>query len=102
MPEAPKQLEVRWEGAEDAPVAACNLFLAQFTHAEFTLTFGYASPIFSSADDVAKVQFVRPKIVARLSMSPARLQELIDVLKKNMEMFQQAQVPEHTADKTKH
>jgi hypothetical protein len=99
----PKTIELEWAGTEDLPVSACNVFVAQFTPFEFTLTFGYATPpIILRAEDVDKVSSVQARPVARLSLSPGRMQELIDVLKRNMEQFQQSQVVSETKDKTKH
>jgi hypothetical protein len=103
MPDAPKELGIKWDSAEDVPVAACNVFVAQFTPHEFTLTFGYATPpaIFRP-EDAAKITSVKANTVARLSLSPGRVQELIDVLKRNMEQYQQAMIAATTANKIKH
>jgi hypothetical protein len=97
MAEAPKNLDLRWGGADNVPVAACNVFLSQFTHGEFTLTFGYASPPTNpEASEVVATT------VARISMSPVRMQELIDVLKGNLENFQKATITVQTETQTKH
>lgn len=101
-PPKPLNVTVSWEGAEDFPVAPCNLFVSQFTHAEFTVTFGYASPVLAAPKDAAKLSVVKSKAVARLSLSPQRMQELIDVLKQSMEQFQQAQIAARTVGEVKH
>ena len=91
-----RQIGVKWKGIEDAPVMGCNVFVAQFTPHEFLLTFGYASnPIFlkePSPQELAAIESVPANVVARLTLSPGRMVELIQVLQQNMSQFQQAQI----------
>jgi len=99
MADEPKDIELRWDASEGVPAAACNVFLSQFTHAEFTLTFGYAAPPLPSKEGISAVKV---QVVARLSLSPARMGELINVLKGNLETFQQMSIASATADQIKH
>ena len=90
----PKQIAIKWENVDELPVLACNVFVAQFTPHEFLLQFGYASaPIFlkpPSPQEIAAIDSVPAKVVVRLSLSPGRMNELIQVLQQNMAQFQEA------------
>ena len=94
MSAEPKQVAITWEGVDELPVMACNVFVAQFTPHEFLLLFGYAStPVFlkpPSPEEIAAINSVPAKVVVRLSLSPGRMSELIQVLQQNMAQFQQA------------
>lgn len=90
----PIQIAIKWEGIDEVPVMASNVFLAQFTPHEFLLMFGYAAPpVFlkpPSPQELAAIDSVQAKVVVRLSLSPGRMSELIQVLQQNMAQFQQA------------
>ena len=90
---APKQVAIKWEGLDEPPVMASNVFVAQFTLHEFLLTFGYAAPpIFMTPQELAAIDSVPGKVVVRLSLSPGRMAELIQVLQQNMKQFQEASI----------
>ena len=93
---AQKSVAINWEGAESTPVMGCNVFVAQFTPHEFLLTFGYvSSPIFvtpPSPQELAALNSVPAKVVVRLTLSPGRMGELIQVLQQNLVNYQQLQI----------
>jgi hypothetical protein len=92
----PRQIGFKWEGIEDLPVMGCNVFVAQFSPHEFLLTFGYAAPpLFfkpPSPQEIAAIDSVPAKATVRLTLSPGRMAELIQVLQQNLSQFQQAQI----------
>ena len=94
MSAEPRQIPIKWENVDELPVMACNVFVAQFSPHEFLLQFGYASPpIFlkpPSPQEIAAIDSVPAKVVVRLSLSPGRMSELIQVLQQNLAQFQQA------------
>lgn len=92
----PREVAIRWDKAESVPVMACNVVLAQHTSQEFVLTFGYASlPVFTTPptqEELESIQSVQANVVARVGMTPGRVVELIQVLQKNLQTFQEQQV----------
>ena len=80
-------------GAEDTPILFANLVVAQHIGEEFVITFGqYTPPLALGPDPVEQLKntpYVPVKVVARVGMTPQRLQELIEVLQTNLKNWQQ-------------
>lgn len=88
------QIQVTWEGLEDAPVMAANVVMVLQTSHEFILTFGFASPpVFTTQPSIEEVKAakVSSKPIVRLAMPPGRIVELLQVLQQQLTAYQQAQ-----------
>jgi hypothetical protein len=87
--EQPGQIAVPmvWVGAEELPVLHVNQFLAQVDRGEIFMAIGQVvpPPLTGTTDEERKAQaesieFIPVKPVARIAFTPAKLQELIQVL----------------------
>ncbi len=89
------QLTVNWEGLDDVPVMASNVFLVSQTPHEFILAFGFASPpVFAkqpTPEEIARIKAIPAKPIVRLSMPPGRIVELLGLLQQQLAAYQQAQ-----------
>ena len=94
----PKQSELtvpvrlRWEIPDDMDVLWASNFSIQHTGREFLLTFFQAVPplLIEPTEEELKaiaVEGIRAKAVARIALTPAALQELIDVVQVNWASF---------------
>jgi hypothetical protein len=87
------EIPVIWVGAEDAPVTASNQFVSSFEPEQFVLTFGNATPpIIVGTDEQKQEQlkrlgYVPIRTLARFSLTPHRLEELIAILAENLENY---------------
>jgi hypothetical protein len=83
-PNGQLRLTVTWPNLSEVPVMGANAFMLQHTGQEFVLNVGFAAaPFLARPEDAANLKSVEAKTIARFSMSPARVIELI-------QMFQQA------------
>ena len=87
-----------WVGLDETPIVFANQVLAQFFTDEFVLSFGqsFPPPILGATDEERRKQaeeiaFVSVRPVARLSLNERRMRELVDILQKNLEMFDRSQ-----------
>jgi len=97
MAEEPQEIDrvavrLAWVGVEEMPVVFANQVLAQVDDAgEAIIMFGQAAPpiLLGSADEqrqqAALVPFVQVRPVARLTLSRARIEQLITVLQQTLE-----------------
>lgn len=90
----PEQVEIAlvWVGLEDLPVFVANQMVIQHTAKnEFVLSFGHLSlPVFLGTDEERVRQakattFVPIKPVARVGFNRDRIEELITILRQNVE-----------------
>ncbi|MCY3544015.1 MAG: hypothetical protein OXH22_08235 [Chloroflexi bacterium] len=92
--EEPKsyQLALEWVGIEDVPIQFSNQMLVQHVNNEFVLTFGYMTPpVFlnpTNEEEIASIEDVPIKPIARLGMTPDRMLELIKALQENYRNYQ--------------
>jgi hypothetical protein len=83
--------QLAWIGIEDVPVVFVNQMLGQIDDkGEVLITFGQATPpvIVGPAEEAFQagtVPFVQVRPVARITMSRARLEEVVDVLQKTLD-----------------
>ena len=87
---------VVWLGADEAPVKFANAFLAVVQPNEIFLTIGSYTPppivgatVEERAEMARKVAVVPIKPIARVGMTPARLNELIGVLQEALRNYEQ-------------
>ena len=97
------QISMIWPNVQDLPVLRANQFLGQFGSGpdgmpeEFVLTVGYAAPpvVLGSpqeqAASLAALGAVSVSGLSRVSMSRARLGELIQLLQQGAAAYDQAQ-----------
>jgi hypothetical protein len=87
-------VSVTWEGLDTVPAMASNVVMVQQTPYEFVLTFGFASPpIFTklpTPEELARIK-IQAQAVARLSMPPGRIVELVGLLQQQLAVYQQLQ-----------
>jgi hypothetical protein len=85
-------LPVVWTGVENTPVLAANQFIGQAADGEIFLAFGLFTPppIVGPPDQqeaqVRRLDRVPVQCLARLSMNRRRLEELIEVLQRTLEI----------------
>jgi hypothetical protein len=91
----PVNLTIDWSDATDKPVMGCNVFAIQQTPHEFVITLGYASmPIFPTdptPEQIAELKQIPAKVISRISLSPGRMVELMQVVQQALKQFQDAQ-----------
>ncbi len=86
-----RKIPIVYLGAEDVPILYANNFVIQSHQGDFILTVGQLSPpiLLGSEEDrrqqVEQVSYVPVKVVARLSFTRARIEELISVLSVHVE-----------------
>lgn len=97
MPDQPEALErltlrAAWVGLEDVPIVFANQIIGQLDDkGEAILTFGQATPpvLLGTPEEqqqqASLTHFVQIRPVARLTLSGARMEELITVLQKTLE-----------------
>ncbi len=101
--EQPPEVEARsvpvvWVGTEDLPVQFVNQFVGVVAPDEVFLTLGslVPPPILGETEEerraaVEDIQFVQVKPVARIALTPARLQQLIQVLQQTLANYERQQ-----------
>ncbi len=91
----PFPVTITWEDAEQLPVMACNVFTVLQTPHEFILTFGFTTPpLFvkqPTPEEVARIKTLPAKSIARMSMTPGRVVELLQLLQQHIAAYQQGQ-----------
>lgn len=93
-----RKIPLAYVGMEDVPVLYANNFVIQTYEGDSILTIGQLSPPLLLGSDeerlrqVDQVSYVPVKVIARLSLSRARIQELLEVLSAHIER-QEAQKP---------
>lgn len=88
-PEIPRRVEIPvvWVGAEELPVHFANAFLGVVQPNEIFLTIGSIAPPpivgetpEERVQEAGKIQFIQASPIARLALTPARLDELVRTL----------------------
>jgi len=85
-------------GTEDTPIYLANQFVVQHEQKEFIITFGQYSPplLLGSPEEkreaAKRIPYVPIKVVARVGLTPERMEELIKVLQTNFRNYQAKQV----------
>ncbi len=80
-------------GAEDVPIVFSNLQVVQHEENEFILTFAQYSPPLAlgnpeeQAEQIKRMPYVPVKVVARIGMTPDRVQKLMEVLQHNYQTY---------------
>ena len=92
-----RQIPVVWVGGDESPVLLANQFLGQFQDDEFILTFGqFAPPALLGTEEERKAQarelsFIQVKVLARLTLTRSRLEELVGVLQETIANYDKHQ-----------
>jgi len=86
-----KAITTKWPDMANDSIYFCNHFLIQHSNSEFTLTFGHVTPpaILGPVTDEAlkDMKDLPVKVITRLGMTPERILQLIQILKKNMDTY---------------
>lgn len=83
-------IETDLVGLHDVPLMAANLFIAQVHQDEVILTIGQAAPpvVMGTSEEVREqlkqIDKVPARVVARLSLTPLRLRQLIGILQETV------------------
>lgn len=97
MPEEGIEIPLFMVGAEDVPIIFSNLAVVQHEDREFILTFAQYTPPFAfgpadqAQEQIQRMPYLPVKAVARIGMTPERLEQLIDVLRANYNKWQEKQ-----------
>lgn len=95
QPKQPQQAQVfvTWHGVEDqCPAMAANSFLVQQTGQEFILSLGFAAlPYYAELEEAVKIKQIPAKPIARVSMTPGRVAELLQLLQQALAAYQAQQ-----------
>jgi hypothetical protein len=93
------QIPVVWSGVEQAPMLYANSFLVQFdpeAPGAFILTIGQLTPpaLIGTPEQIREqaeqISYVHVGVVARIVVTPTKLDELIAVLQANRDQYAQA------------
>jgi hypothetical protein len=91
-------LPIAWVGAEDVSIALANQFLSQVgLQDEVVLTFGQLTPPAllgtpeQQQEQMKDIPFVSVKPIARLGLTKAGLDQLIEVLQQTQRNYEQVQ-----------
>ena len=93
----PVELSLSWVGVEEKPVMAANHFISQFAGGGFYVTFGIAVPPVllgtpeEKREQAMKIPFVPVEALSRIALTRQGMEELIDVLQRNLEHFEEAE-----------
>jgi hypothetical protein len=94
MPDGePVEIPFLFIGIEDAPILFSNLQIVQHEDQEFVITFGQYTPPLALGDperveeEMRKYPHVAVKTVARIAMTPKRLERFIDALQRNYDKW---------------
>jgi hypothetical protein len=94
-PKPPQQVTVTvtWHGVEELfPAMTANAFMLQQTGQEFILSLGFAAlPYFETPEEGENAKKVAAKPIARVTMTPGRVVELIQLLQQGMAQYQAQQ-----------
>ena len=97
MPEEQIALPFFFIGSEDVPIVLSNLQVIQHVQQEFIITFGQFSPPVvlgtpeEQVEQIKSKQYLSVKTVARVAMSPQRVDDLITALKTNLDNWKASQ-----------
>lgn len=93
-PKGVRQIPVVWVGAEETPVQFANAFLGVVQPDEIFLTIGSIVPPAISGetpeereDQARQISFIQATPIARLGLTPARLDELVQTLQQTQENY---------------
>jgi hypothetical protein len=93
--EQPINIPVDWGDVQSLPTMAANMVLVQQSPHEFTLSFGYAMlPVFEgqmTPERIKNIKSIPAKPFVKISMSPGRVVELLQVLQEQIAAYQQGQ-----------
>jgi hypothetical protein len=90
------QVPVVWTDVDETPILFANQFVSQFQPGEFVLTFGQVSPpvLLGSEEErreqALRLRWIPIKAIARVGLTRARMEELIGVLRDNLENHDRA------------
>jgi len=85
-----------WVDLDAVSVEMANQFVSQFEPDQFILTVGQVAPpmIIGSEEErleqLRRISYAPVRTLARVSMSPARMRELVSVLQQSLQHYEQA------------
>ena len=97
MPEENIEIPLFMVGAEDIPIIFSNLAIVQHEDREFILTFAQYTPPFAfgppdkAQEQIQRMPYLPVKAVARIGMTPERLEQLIGILSGNYNKWKDKQ-----------
>ena len=93
-PDEGKGVPIIWEVPGDLPTHYATHLVVQHTDEDFTITFfDLRPPLLMGPPEAQKqleaMQIVRPKALARIVVSPARMRQFIQVMQDNLKTFEE-------------
>jgi hypothetical protein len=89
-----KQVPTVWVAPEDTPILLSNMIICQFFQDTFVVSLGqmFPPPLLGTPEDIQEqleaVSFIPVKTLARLSMTPAHVADVIQVLQENLSKYE--------------
>lgn len=85
---AQKIVQVRLDDPSDVRILFCNHMEVMHTATEFMVTFAQViPPSVKSEEEFTGIVFAEGKVIARFSMTPAMLRNVIKALQENLEKY---------------
>lgn len=99
MPIEPNiSLPVVWVDPNEGTSAWVNHFASSFQSDEFTVSFGQFTPPILLGDEgdrrqqIEQMGFAKINVVARVTMTPRSMRELVEVLQRNLKQYDEQEV----------
>lgn len=89
------QLPIEWHYPEGLKTGYATNFIVQHTEHEFYLSFfDFPPPILLGSEEqkleqLERLESVRPSAIARIAMTPDRMEELIEMLQDNLSKYRE-------------
>jgi hypothetical protein len=89
----PISVPLVYVGGEEVPILYANQFVSQFQGDEFILTVGQVSPpillgeVDEQREQAERLSYIPVKVVTRLALTRQRLEELLALLKSNLDAY---------------
>jgi Protein of unknown function (DUF3467) len=97
-----RQIPIIWDFPEDLVSGyATNMLVQVGEHELYVSFFETPPPVLLGQEDVTKLEGVRAECIARIIVAPERMTEFIEVLNKQLEVYQKKKAVDSKANGTK-
>lgn len=89
-------LPVAWVGIDDTPILHANEFASQFDNSMFFVSIGAIAPplLLGTTEErlekARELPFIPVRTIARIALTPERVEQLISILQENLERFKES------------
>lgn len=88
------EIPIAWVGADEVPIEFANQIIVQHQGDEFVVTVGQmVGPAIVgevSPEDIAKIDYIPVRVLARLGITEQRLREFVQVMQANLDNYDEA------------